>query len=64
MAEVSRRLSSMDFLDDEEYDELDRWGNREALTEPAGVSVSIPLMFAEQVGVLRTGWRCLTGVGP
>jgi non-ribosomal peptide synthetase component F len=39
----------MDFLDDDEYGELDRWGNRAVLTEPAGVSASIPVVFAEQV---------------
>ena len=48
-AEASRRLSSMDFLDDDEYGELDRWGNRAVLTEPAGVSASIPVLFAAQV---------------
>ena len=33
-AEASRRLSSMEFLDDDEYGELDRWGNRAVLAQP------------------------------
>jgi hypothetical protein len=39
-AEVSRRLSSMDFLDDDECDELDRWGNPAALTRASTARTS------------------------
>ena len=33
-AEPTRRLSSMDVLDDGEHARLDRWGNRSVLTQP------------------------------
>ncbi|MUM27544.1 amino acid adenylation domain-containing protein [Mycolicibacterium sp. CBMA 295] len=48
-SDLSRRLSSMDFLDDDEHDRLDEWGNRAVLTEPVSVSASIPALFAAQV---------------
>ena len=48
-ADPARRLSSMDLLDDAEHARLDGWGNRAALTQPAPVSVSIPVLFAAQV---------------
>ena len=48
-ADLTRRLSSMDLLDEDEYVRLDEWGNRAALTRPAPVTVSIPELFAEQV---------------
>src|ERR1700757_469897 len=44
----SRRLLSMDLLDDGEHARLDRWGNRAALTAPA-TGVSIPVLFSVQV---------------
>ncbi|MDF3342220.1 amino acid adenylation domain-containing protein, partial [Mycolicibacterium septicum] len=48
-ADLTRRLSSMDFLDEDEHAELFEWGNRAALTESASSSVSILEMFAAQV---------------
>ncbi|OSC22557.1 hypothetical protein B8W69_26130 [Mycobacterium vulneris] len=48
-ADPSRRLSSMDVLDAEEYARLDRIGNRAALSAPVGTPVSIPALFAAQV---------------
>ncbi|MGH7735327.1 MAG: condensation domain-containing protein, partial [Gemmatimonadales bacterium] len=49
-AEPTRRLSSMDVLDEREHARLDGWGNRAVLTQPAATaSVSIPVVFAAQV---------------
>jgi non-ribosomal peptide synthetase component F len=48
-ADVSRRLSSMDFLVEDEYSRLDGWGNRAVLSAPAPVGCSIPVLFAGQV---------------
>jgi amino acid adenylation domain-containing protein/non-ribosomal peptide synthase protein (TIGR01720 family) len=48
-ADPTRRLLSMDLLDDEEHSELDGWGNRAALTRPPTPAVSIPALFAAQV---------------
>ena len=48
-ADVTRRLSSMDLLDEDERARLDEIGNRAVLTEPASTSVSIPVLFAAQV---------------
>ena len=48
-ADVTRRLSSMDLLDEGEHARLDGWGNRAVLTEPASTPVSIPVLFAAQV---------------
>ena len=48
-AEPTRRLSSMDLLDEAEHTQLDVWGNRAMLTRPVTASVSIPGLFAEQV---------------
>ncbi|MBP2455961.1 amino acid adenylation domain-containing protein [Mycolicibacterium lutetiense] len=48
-ADLSRRLSSMDFLDEDEHDELFGWGHRAVLTEQLPVSFSIPGLFAVQV---------------
>ncbi|MDM4141091.1 MULTISPECIES: non-ribosomal peptide synthetase [Mycobacterium] len=45
----ARRLSSVDVLDAGEHADMDAWGNRAVLTEPADTSVSIPVVFAEQV---------------
>ena len=46
----SRRLSSVEVLDESERARLDGWGNRAALTQPAGVPVSVPEVFGAQVG--------------
>ncbi|MCB0943240.1 MAG: AMP-binding protein, partial [Mycobacterium sp.] len=48
-ADPGRRLSGIDVLDDVEHAQLDGWGNRAALSEPAPVRVSVPEVFAEQV---------------
>ena len=48
-AEPTRRLSSMDLLDEAEHARLDGWGNRAVLTQPAPTPVSIPVLFAAQV---------------
>ena len=48
-ADPTRRLSSMDLLDDGEHARLDGWGNRAVLTQPAPRAVSIPVLFAAQV---------------
>ena len=48
-ADPTRRLSSMDVLDDGEHARLDEWGNRAVLTQPATAPVSIPVLFAAQV---------------
>ncbi len=46
-ADPTRRLLSFDLLDDDEVADLDEWGNRAVLTEPAA-EVSIPVVFAAQ----------------
>ena len=48
-ADPARLISSIDVLDTGEHDRLDRWANRETLTEPARRSLSIPEVFATQV---------------
>ena len=48
-ADPTARLSSVDLLDAGERAGLDEVGNRAVLTEPANTSVSIPVLFAEQV---------------
>ena len=45
----TRRLSSIDLLDDGQQAQLDRWGNRAVLTQPVPPAVSIPALFAAQV---------------
>ncbi|WP_413645097.1 AMP-binding protein, partial [Mycobacterium sp. RTGN8] len=61
-ADLSRRLSSMDFLVEDEYARLDGWGHRSVLSEPAPPGSSIPGLFAAQVG--RTpGAVALSGGG-
>ena len=47
--EPSRRLSSIDLLDVDEFDLLAAWGNRAVLTEPWPTPVSIPELFAAHV---------------
>ena len=48
-ADPSRRLSSIDVLDEVEHARLEGWGHRAVLTAPAPPAVSIPVMFAAQV---------------
>ena len=48
-ADPSRRLSSVDLLDEGEHARLDEIGNRAVLTQPATTPVSIPVLFAAQV---------------
>ncbi len=48
-ADPTRRLSSIDLLDEAEHARLDGWGNRAVLTQPATAPVSIPVLFATQV---------------
>ena len=50
-ADLTRRLLSIDLLDDDEHAGLDEWGNRAALNQavPGSASVSIPELFAGQV---------------
>ena len=48
-ADPTRRLSSIDLLDEGEYARLDEIGNRAVLTRPAPPSVSIPVVFAARV---------------
>ena len=48
-ADPTRRLSSIDLLDEGEHARLDGWGNRAVLTQPATAPVSIPVLFAAQV---------------
>lgn len=47
-ADPTRRLSSIDVLDETEYARLDAMGNRAVLSQPV-VGVSIPELFAAQV---------------
>jgi glycopeptidolipid biosynthesis protein len=48
-AEPTRRLSSIDVLDQPEHARLQEWGNQAALTQPAVSAASIPGLFAAQV---------------
>ena len=48
-ADPTRRLSSIDVLDEHEHTRLDEIGNRAVLTQRASTSVSIPVLFAAQV---------------
>ena len=48
-ADPTRRVSSIDVLDEQEYARLQGWGNRAVLTRPAPTPVSIPALFAAQV---------------
>ncbi|WP_425180504.1 amino acid adenylation domain-containing protein, partial [Mycobacterium sp.] len=47
-ADPTRRLSSIDLLDDAEHGRLDQWGNQAVLTLPATTPASIPVLFAAQ----------------
>ncbi|KAA0103220.1 non-ribosomal peptide synthetase [Mycolicibacterium sp. P1-5] len=46
----TRSLSSIDVLDGVEHDRLAVWGNRDGLTEQLSTPLSIPTLFAAQVG--------------
>ena len=48
-ADPTRRLSSVDVLDEGEHARLDELGNRAVLTQPATAPVSVPVLFAAQV---------------
>ena len=48
-ADPTRRLSSIDVLDEAEHARLEGWGNRAVLTRPAPPGVSVPVLFAAQV---------------
>ncbi|UQB93521.2 MULTISPECIES: amino acid adenylation domain-containing protein [Mycobacterium] len=48
-AEPAKRLLSIDLLDADEHSQLDEWGNRAVLAQPARTPVSIPQLFAAQV---------------
>ena len=48
-ADPTRRLSSMDLLDEREHARLDETGNRAVLTQPVTAPVSVPMLFAAQV---------------
>ena len=48
-ADPTRRLSSVDVLDEGEHARLDGWGNRAVLTQPVSAPVSVPVLFAAQV---------------
>ena len=52
-ADPTRRLSSVDVLDQAEQARLDEMGNRAVLTHPAPVAVWVPALFAAQVAVYR-----------
>ncbi|WP_165609875.1 AMP-binding protein, partial [Mycolicibacterium fortuitum] len=47
-ANLTRRLSSIDFLDEDEHAELFDWGNRAVLTNAARVSAPVTELFAAQ----------------
>ena len=47
-ADPTRRLSSIDLLDRDEYERLDWWGNRAVLTAPTPAPVSVPVVFTAQ----------------
>ncbi|BBZ18084.1 hypothetical protein MGAD_24190 [Mycolicibacterium gadium] len=50
VADPGRRLSSVGVVDEVEWDRLQGWGNRSVLMRPVGSAVSIPGLFARQVG--------------
>ncbi|GAA4541991.1 hypothetical protein GCM10023161_25250 [Mycobacterium paraffinicum] len=58
-ADATRRLPSIDALDEAEHARLGGWGNRAALTPPAPASV--PAVFAAQVPGGRSRWRSSAG---
>ncbi len=48
-ADPTRRVSSIDLLDEREHLDVQTWGNQEALTLPVSATWSIPALFAAQV---------------
>jgi non-ribosomal peptide synthetase component F len=48
-ADLNRRVSSADLLDEGERRRLDDWGHRVVLTEQVASPVPVPALFAEQV---------------
>ena len=48
-ADPTRRVSSIDVLDEPEQARLDELGNRAVLTRPGPAPVSVPVLFAAQV---------------
>ncbi|MGV0071768.1 amino acid adenylation domain-containing protein [Mycobacterium colombiense] len=48
-ADPAKRLLSIDLLDADEHSQLDEWGNRAVLAQPARRPFSIPELFATQV---------------
>ncbi len=48
-ANLTRRLLSIDLLDEVERAHLDGWGNPVVLTQPAPPAVSVPVLFAAQM---------------
>ena len=58
-ADTTRRLSSIDLLDADEYERLDAIGNRAVLTQPVSTPVSVPVLFAAQVARTPQRWRWL-----
>src|SRR5262249_54343282 len=59
-ADPTRRLSSVDLLDEAEHTRLDGWGNRAVLTQPA-TPVSIPGLWAAQVARSPAGVALVCG---
>ncbi|WP_421841963.1 amino acid adenylation domain-containing protein [Mycobacterium sp.] len=49
-ADPGRSLLSLDVLDEVEHAQLDQWGNRAVLARPVTSAVSVPVLFAAQVG--------------
>ena len=60
-ADPTRRLSSMDLLDEAEHARLDEIGNRAVLTRPVTTPVSIPVLFAAQVARTPAGVALVCG---
>ena len=48
-ADPTRRVSSIDVLDEPEHARVDEIGNRAVLTQPVAAPVSVPVLFAAQV---------------
>ncbi|QZH58457.1 amino acid adenylation domain-containing protein [Mycolicibacterium farcinogenes] len=57
----SLRLLSIDLLGDDEHDNLDVWGNRAVLTQPAPAPASIPELFSAQVNRTPTATALTCG---
>ncbi|MCP2625256.1 amino acid adenylation domain-containing protein [Mycolicibacterium smegmatis] len=61
VGDPTRRLLSIDLLDDDEHDRLDDWGNRSALTRPAAQQKTIPQLFSAQVTRTPTAHALVCG---